>query len=604
MFEDITLKIRLNEYGEKGIALKKMPVRDGWEFTNENERDLLNAKITVCKSDNTYILRLTVDLIPYPYDYMRELDAECGAVIGISANGISCKAVGAKKYSPFWLEPKFFECGKNNNETDIQQLLINADGKYVHIMPISDKNAVTEIKITNDSAELYTALKYGGGKCIDTTVAVASIADNPEKAVSIGYGTAYENGIILTPPKSEKKYPEAMMGLGWCTWNAFYHDVTEDGIESKLKEFREKGIRLKWLIIDDGWSVCKDFKLRSFAEDRVKFPSGLKAFISKIKKEYGVEYVGVWHAFSGYWFGIEKDSEVYNEQKENLWENNSGLIVPAGEYEKAYKFYNAWHSRLREQGVDFLKVDAQGNCMEFYKNSPDAAGKIIEAHRALERSVKDNFNGLMINCMGESNIDMYSREFSSVVRNSDDFFPDKENGFESHIRQNAYNAVFNDNIMYCDYDMWWTKHFGAKQSSVLRAVSGGPVYISDKVGETDKTYIEPIVDENQNIIRCDCAAKPTADCLFGYDGVLKIYNKIGENYVVALFNLSGEKMRVTLKPSDFYESGEFNIYMHFSKYDGKLDDNGIEIEIDANDTEIINIGRKELCGDKTKYILK
>ena len=604
MFENITLRIRLSEYGEKEIVLKKIPVSDGWEFTNENESDFLNVRISVFKKNNTYILKSELELIPHPYDYMREFDSDCGAVIGISFKDKSFMAVGSKKYNPFWTEPKFFESGKNNNETAIQQLLINADEKYIHIMPLADENAVTEIRMNGDEVELYTSLKYGGGKYINTTAAVAAIADNPEKAVSIGYKTAYDNGIILTPPKAKKKYPKEMSGFGWCTWNAFYHDVTEDGIEAKLKELYEKGIRLKWLIIDDGWSVYKDLKLKSFKEDRVKFPSGFKAFISRIKKEYDVEYVGVWHAFSGYWFGIEKDSEVYNKQKENLWENNSGLIVPAGEYEKAYRFYNTWHSYLKEQGVDFLKVDAQGNGIEFYKNSPNALKKTFEAHKALEQSVKDNFGGVMINCMGESNIDMYSREFSAVARNSDDFFPDKEDGFEAHIRQNAYNAVFNDNLMYCDYDMWWTKHFSAKQSSILRAVSGGPVYVSDKVGETDKRYIEPMLDENGDIIRCCYAAKPTADCLFGYDKVLKVYNKAGENYAVALFNLSGEKAKVTLKPSDFYESGEFNIYMHFAKCDGRIDDNGIEIELDANDAEIINIGREKLCGDKTKYILK
>lgn len=538
-----------------------------------------------------------------PYDFFRAFNAEHSASIGISLKGAEYKAMGTSKCNPFWVKPEFFESGKANKATRLQQLLINIGSKYIHLMPISDKNAATDIEFNGDDIELYVNLKFDGGQSIDTALAVAAVGNNPERTVQAGYNIAYENKLILTPPKAEKKYPDAMKGFGWCTWNAFYHDVTEEGIEAKLKEFKGKGIRLKWLIIDDGWSIFKDFKLQSFGIDKAKFPSGFKTFISRIKKEYGVEYVGVWHAFSGYWFGIERDSELYNEQKENLWENNSGLIVPAGEYEKAYKFYSTWHSFLKEQGVDFLKVDAQGNAIEFYKNSPNAVQKTIEAHRALEQSVKENFGGIMIDCMGESNINMYSREFSTVVRNSDDFFPDKADGFEAHITQNAYDAVFNDNLMYCDYDMWWTKHFSAKQSSVLRAISGGPVYISDKVGETEKQYIEPMVDENWDIIRCDCAAKPTADCLFGYDKVLKIYNRIGENYVVALFNLSKEKAKTTLKPSDFYKNGEYNVYMHFAEEACRLDDCGIELELDAGDVEIINISQKELAGDKSKYIL-
>jgi raffinose synthase len=43
--------------------------------------------------------------------------------------------------------------------------------------------------------------------------------------------------------------------LGWCTWDAFYHDVSAQGIMSGLDSFRRAGVQPRWIIIDDGWQV-------------------------------------------------------------------------------------------------------------------------------------------------------------------------------------------------------------------------------------------------------------------------------------------------------------------------------------------------------------
>lgn len=172
---------------------------------------------------------------------------------------------------------------------------------------------------------------------------------------------------------------------------------------------------------------------------------------------------------------------------------------------------------------------------------------------------------------------MYSREHTLVVRNSDDFFPNKEGGFKNHITQNVYHAVFNDDLCCCDFDMWWTNHVEARQSIVLRMLSGGPVYISDEVGETNEKYLKQIMAENGKIIRCENAPKPTADCLFGYDKVLKIYNKLGDKYIVGIFNLSDKEEKVSFKLSDIYESGSFDAELYFAKEKKAITDNEIQL---------------------------
>jgi hypothetical protein len=44
---------------------------------------------------------------------------------------------------------------------------------------------------------------------------------------------------------------------GWCTWDAFYHDVSGLGLQQGLEGFRaaDPARVPRWLIIDDGWQV-------------------------------------------------------------------------------------------------------------------------------------------------------------------------------------------------------------------------------------------------------------------------------------------------------------------------------------------------------------
>lgn len=557
-FREIVMEIDLEEYGRKQFRLIHVKQETNLNSVIElavEKNNFVSGTVRIEEMNHSYIVSVKLECIMYPYDYFRSFKQKCAAALNISIKQEKFKALAIEKFDPFWTRPIFFNDEGGESGYHIQNLLMQMDKKYIHVLPVSGENGVSEICYDVDihKASLYISTYSSGKTQITSNMAIITEGDDPYEAIRESYEVAHKKGIMKTSLKKNKRYPKQLDGLGWCTWNAFYHGVTELGIEEKLKEFKEKNIPLKWLMIDDGWAQVRDFKLCSFSEDRKKFPSGLKAFIERIKSEYGIQYVGIWHSFTGYWFGIEENSDVYFQQKENLTKTNSGLYIPSGEYEKAYAFYSAWHKYLRKQGVDFLKVDTQGNALEFYKGMPNAPGRVVNMHKALEQSVEENFDGVLIDCMGLSNLNMFSRRISTVVRNSNDFFPDIDKGFKQHIEQNLYNAVFNDQLFFCDYDMWWTKHFSAKQNSMLRGVSGGPIYISDEVGDTQKLYLDSLLDENGNIVRYDEGAKLTADCLFGYDKVLKVVNYIGNEYTMTIFNLSNEDQEVKTRMSDLWQ---------------------------------------------------
>ena len=445
--------------------------------------------------------------------------------------------LGSRHDGPWWMYPTF-----GNDFSSLaprtQSLLVKSGALNYHLLPLTGDDFRCEFNagklgITSDMSGLC--------RLTGAFLAVAASTD-PLAAVCMNYRGARKLGGIRVPLRNERKFPEFFRGFGWCTWDAFYKEVSAEKIYEKLTEFKEKGIPVKWVIIDDGWMTVNGDKLAGFDVDRTKFPEGLKATIARMKSEFGVEKVGVWHAFNGYWNGVDPESQLYSVQKENLFITPSGKALQSLDEDKAFRFWDTWHSFLADCGVDFLKVDNQSSNSGHILGAIATAEGCRIAHRALERSIEKNFGGAVINCMGMDMENVLARPGSAVSRNSDDFFPKRERGFIKHLTQNVYNAVWHGKIYYCDFDMWWSDHESAYQSGVLRAISGSPVYVSDAIGKSKRETIMPVIESDGRVMLCERAARPTTDCLYtdcsAENKLLKIWNRSGANFALAAFNVS------------------------------------------------------------------
>lgn len=514
-----------------------------------NNTQYFSGGVELKKSNE--ILELSADIVcaGVPYDYARVLSSEPSLCVDVHLENNIDGALSRVQFNPFWSKPSF-EKDLSKLSDNIQNVLIKQGNKYIAVLPLCSEDFDACVSASNDKKTLRINVSkyYDGARNLKGVFCIIAHSNNPYDAIRKSYAYAVKNGYIKAPLRSEKQLPEIYKKPGWCSWNAFYHDVTEQGIIDKMKEFQEKKIPIKWIMIDDGWSEISEsnnFKIISFFEDRKKFPSGLKGCIEKLKRDYGIEQVGVWHSLTGYWYGIEHESMMHKESISNVLTTNSDLIIP-----KNYDFFDRWHSYLKEQGVDFVKIDTQGNTAEFLKGIKNCVKLCIDIQQAADKSVMKHFGGNVINCMGMSNLNSHSRPYTVLSRSSDDFFPDKENSFESHIMQNVYNAVFQSNLYFCDFDMWWTNHETAEISAILRIISGGPVYISDKVGDTKAESIMPLLDENGELKMCSDVALPTEDCLFGHDGVLKVFNRRNGKKVIAAFNLTNSPQNVNISEKD------------------------------------------------------
>ncbi|KAK4375604.1 hypothetical protein RND71_006281 [Anisodus tanguticus] len=238
--------------------------------------------------------------------------------------------------------------------------------------------------------------------------------------------------------RHEKKLPNIVDYFGWCTWDAFYQEVTQEGVEAGLESLTNGSIPPKWVIVDDGWqSVSGDSEVEkplmrlTGLKENEKFQKnedpkvGIKNIVNIAKEKYGLNYVYVWHAITGYWGGVHpgvKGMEeyvsvmTYPDITKGVMENEPGWKMDAIAVQglglvnpkSAYKFYNEMHSYLASAGVDGLKVDVQ--CI--LETLGGGLGGRVELtkqyHQALDASVARNFpdNGC-IACMSHSTDALY-----------------------------------------------------------------------------------------------------------------------------------------------------------------------------------------------------
>ncbi|MGH4049774.1 MAG: Sip1-related alpha-galactosidase [Clostridium sp.] len=474
-------------------------------------------------------------------------------------------------HSDWWTRPHFDkDISKLPPRT--QSLLWKDEKSYNYLLPVCDDIFKTELCGKEKHIEILLSPYDSGHTNFVATSFFIGTGDNPfdlsKKLVEMGLKLLGSGG----KTRGQRRYPDMLEYFGWCSWDAFYYDINEKGIMDKAEEFKKLGVPAKWFIVDAGWSDDVDYHLNSFKPNKVKFPEGFGGIIEKLKEEYGLEWVGVWHTMIGYWNGIYDKGPIATEMPQSLYKTKAGKLIPYPEASRAFEFWNKWHSYLRNEGVDFVKVDYQSCLVNMLKNNVSIGKATKEAHGALEASVGKNFDNRMINCMGMGSENLWHRPMSSISRNSDDFFPSKKDSFKEHALQNAYNSFFTSNFIWGDWDMWWTNHEQAVNNGVLRAISGGPIYVSDPVGTTVAEQLWPVMLKDGRILRCDQNALPTVDCLMvnplEEKIPLKLWNKVKETYVIACFNINIREEEVvgniSLKDIPGYESSRYLVHEHFT----------------------------------------
>jgi hypothetical protein len=539
-----------------------------YSFTLEEKE--IDASVILRKENGVQIGTVAVHLKNQPFRENYNLVEQAPIQLTIAFDDLPKQMCAVYQHRDWWSRPAFISSYEEIPERT-QSLYLQGEKSYGYILPMVGEKTKTYLAKGTRSELTFTMTAYTGGlHQVEDLCFLLSEGEDLYEIIERVFKKACQ--LKRIPTKADRRFPEMFEYFGWCSWDAFYTDISEKKVLKKVQELKEKKIPVRWILLDDGWLSVKNQCLTDFRPDPIKFPKEFKNMTKTIKEETDIRWIGVWHALGGYWGGIAPESAFAQELKENLYETKNGKLIPHYEPEKGFGFWRRWYSYLRDQGIDFVKVDGQSALKNYYKNNEEIAKVAAGTHTALEGAVSMLMNGNIINCMGMAMENILNRPNSCISRNSDDFVPNEEKGFREHMLQNTYNALYHDQVYVCDWDMYWTKHPDATKHALVRAISGGPVYVSDRIGESVYEEILPLVYHDGRILRMDRCAKPTLDCIFHsplQDQVLKLTNTVNGTGAMAAFPISETKkvLKTKLSPSEIYDlKGEtFGAYHYFDR---------------------------------------
>ena len=494
-------------------------------------------------------------------------------------------------YSDYWSRPQFgTDWGEVPDRT--QGLIVEKrDGTFAVFLPMVSDDYKCDLRGTEDGLCAVLFSWYDKLQNCRAPAFLYAEGDDPfalmEQCAAVGLEVLGRGG----KPRAQRRYPEIFEYLGWCSWDAMQIRVSEEGLLAKCREFAEKNIPVRWSILDDMWADIREFRdapyesfgdmcqlmhsstLYDFEADPIRFPHGLKHCIDAMHG-YGMT-VGMWHPSTGYWRGINPESPLFTEIRDLLIQRPDGRWIPSPEPGKMFLFYQKFHAFLKSCGAEFVKIDFQ-SCLRAHYRGIEPIGRTARTlSNAIEASVGVHFDSSLINCMGMASENMWNRMSTNISRCSDDFKPEDRAWFAKHILQCAYNSFVQGQFHTCDWDMWWTDDGQAVKNSVLRAISGGPIYVSDQIGRSVRDILMPLILDDGRILRCDRPAMPAAANLAhnpeAGSGAFLVQNTCcdGGAGVIAAFDLHSDDSAAdgSFSASDIsglVPSAQYAVYEYFS----------------------------------------
>jgi raffinose synthase len=180
----------------------------------------------------------------------------------------------------------------------------------------------------------------------------------------------------------------------------------------------------------------------------------------------------------------------------------------------ARRFFDEYHFALKSLGVDMVKVDNQAGLDHFSTPEVPPTETMQAYQAALQESVREHFGGESLHCMSNSTDAVYALSSAAVWRSSQDFFPAQPHTQGLHVFDNAFNAIWVQTFALPDWDMFQSSHPAAGFHAAARAISGGPVYVSDKPGQHDFGLLAKLVVSGGRVLRSRQPALPAREGLF------------------------------------------------------------------------------------------
>lgn len=556
---------------------------DNFVYTYKNDVYGAKIKMEIIRKDNSACLKLFGEMsYPAPWEKRANFAPYDSIAVKLypkkDADKIFCSRFNVGEDSDCWVGAYF--CDSFSKIERSVSLLWENDGTYFHLMPLCDGAYKGEIKNVDGCMTFTTAPFCGGYRTIDCKTVILTWGEDPyaisEKNVDFGFEVLGKKNTS----RKNTRLADNFKYLGWCSWDSMRKDTSSEKFYQKAREFKEKNIPVRWMLVDYGWYQINDDNsgmggdlVVDFREVPEKYPEGLKNFVSKMKNEYDMKYMGIWEASLGGWGGIAENSPIHTKNSNKIIRLPNGMIIPKTDAENCFGFWNYANEYLSDCGFDFLKVDVEYS-IEAATNGYEAVGNVVKnTHHGMEGSVGLHFDGACINCTGMGHELLWNSPVGMVNRNSNDFIPGEPETMRAFATDNVYNSYYHSKFYHTDWDMMWSKSETSKMNTVLHAVSGAPVYLSDPLGISERENIIPLCLNDGELLKCDDFAHPAKDRLLvdpmTENVALKMFNTSKECGIIGVINVDsqGRTIKDSFKVTDVHniKGDKFVVFDFYSK---------------------------------------
>ncbi|KAI5803810.1 glycoside hydrolase superfamily [Geopyxis carbonaria] len=492
------------------------------------------------------------------------------------------------KLSSPWMGPRQ---GGSTFVIDKDALLLGylrSDGRHVVVLSVSGINCTSYIRSGNgrvllksrndtDETQAHRAIVATGldwQRTVDAAFyAARDISTRKESSprAAVLHRTRLAEA---TPAWHETWYD----GLGFCTWNSLGRELTEDRILNALQDLENSGVYITTLIIDDNWQSLDNNRRWDKFEANANFPQGLSHLTSEIRRRFpNVKHIAVWHSIIGYWEGIAPGGWIDQNYKCKTVKWHGGWDVRVVDPSDINRLYNDFYKFLTDSGVDSVKCDVQASLDEF-DEAADRQSLGYAYQNAFKVNSLSHFAGRVIYCMAMQPAIFFHSLLPqtsprTLVRNSDDFFPDIPSSHLWHVFCNAMNNIFTSHLNSLpDWDMFQSslpQYAGLHAAG--RCISGGPIYITDSPGKHDLSIIRQMTALSTQgskrfvILRPSRISLPVDPYIsYNQTTLLKVANYFGGyrgSSLLAIFNVSE-----TLESSSIVSLNDFQAIIEDMKY--------------------------------------
>ena len=483
---------------------------------------------------------------------------------GSIARGNRVEAVAFKSLSE--LEGyKSSKTRKDHNHIQEGQfiLLQLADDNYLAVLPMTSEKTYGQFYVQEGKLILKSG-NYGTDK-MDGEIPLVCWAcgESPYAATKAVWDQVFKSGYVAAQPRSTKQYPEEPYGyLGWCSWEFYKKNISEKIISDAFHTIEASGAPIRWVMVDDGYLDEEKRMLKSFGVDKKKFPNGW-APIAALKKDEQIKWVGIWRNFGGYMNGVSAQHTMDDLRPLLKKMKNPRLVLPDNTPEASKAFYDKMVKDTKDNGFDFIKVDFHFRTFEHYIGSTNAVQAMRQNNEALENATHEM--GIpLLNCIAQPNINSLQTKYSALTRSSPDYNQKDKNKNKSNTYQSFANHLWMSQTVWGDLDMFHTHDKrDAKQMAIARAISGGPVYISDEPSKIVPEVLIPFAYEDGKLLRTAAPATLLPESFFMHpfrdDNVFRVIAPMEDGVAaIAMFNFTegGKTLKSVIKAKDYTYAGE------------------------------------------------